>query len=805
MVEADNDAMPARIGPYRILRLLGEGSHGRVYLAEESDPPRRIALKVLRAAGAGEDLRRRFRREIELLAALEHPGIARLYAAGVADSDAGPLPWLAMEYIEGQDLLAYADSAKLDLRERLALLAEISRIVHFAHTRGVVHRDLKPANLLVDASRKPRVLDFGIAHLVLDEATPMTRVGQVLGTVPYMSAEQLAGTDRADPRNDVYSLGVIAYELLCGHLPYPGLSKSTVLEALAMIRAGRIERLSQHLPAARGDTETVVMKAMAQESAHRYGSAAELAGDLDRLLLSQPIEARPPTAGYLAGLFVRRHKAITAAAVIAVLALVGGAAVAIRYGLAEAEARQQADARSAEAEAVNAFLEKMLTAATPDEELGRDLRVREVLDSARASLGAERNEALSSTLYRTLGASYLALADSDTALTLLDEARRRAIASYGADSTQARAAKLLHAEALVQKNQLAEAGSEIADITTATQPELDARKQALRARRLQGTIQREQGQFAEAEKIWADVHADALKLLGPDDDFTLTVAGDHAVALQDNGDLKGARAEQEQLLEQQTQRLGPDHPDTLTARSSLAATTAYLGDLPAAVAMMREVVAGMRKTFGDTHPETLTAMGNLGAMLNDTGAEAEGLKLSQEVLDARLRHLGPASRNSIDAYTTVGVAQAALGQSDAAEKTFRTALAAADTQPQALAESALLVRANLSSLLMKLNRLAEARHELELTVASSIAIKGKDNWQTAASQSLYGECLFRLRDLPAAEAAQQAALTAFTATLGPEHDRSQLARERLQKVLLAEGKADQAAALAPAKAPAVTP
>ena len=805
MVEADNDAMPARIGPYRILRLLGEGSHGRVYLAEESDPPRRIALKVLRAASAGEDLRRRFRREIELLAGLEHPGIARLYATGVADSDAGPLPWLAMEYIEGQDLLAYADGAKLDLRERLALLAEISRIVHFAHTRGVVHRDLKPANLLVDASRRPRVLDFGIAHLVLDDASRMTQVGQVLGTVPYMSAEQLAGTGGADPRNDVYALGVIAYELLSGHLPYPGLSKSTVLEALAMIRAGRIERLSQHLPAARGDTETVVMKAMAQESAHRYGSAAELAGDLDRLLLSQPIEARPPTAGYLAGLFVRRHKAITAAAAIAVLALVTGTLVSIRYGLAEAEARQQADARSAEAEAVNTFLEKMLTAATPDEELGRDLRVREVLDSARASLGAERNAALSSTLYRTLGASYLALADSDTALTLLDEARKRAIASYGADSTQARAAKLLHAEALVQKNQLAEAGSEIADIATAKQPELESRRQALRARRLQGTIQREQGQFAEAEKIWAAVHAEALKLLGPDDDFTLTAAGDHAVALQDNGDLKGARAEQEQLLAQQTQRLGSDHPDALTARSSLAATTAYLGDLPAAVTMMREVVAGMRKTFGDSHPETLTAMGNLSAMLNDTGAEAEGLTLSQEVLDARLRHLGPASRNSIDAYTTVGVAQAALNQSEAAEKTFRTALAAADTRPKALAESALLVRANLSSLLMKQNRLVEARHELELTVTSSIAIKGADNWQTAASQSLYGECLFRLHDLPAAEAAQQAALNVFTATLGPEHERSQLARERLQKVLLAEGKADQAAALAPAKTSAPAP
>ncbi len=802
MAEADHDALPARIGPYRILRLLGEGSHGRVYLAEESDPPRRVALKVLRAAGAGDDLQRRFKREIELLAALEHPGIARLYAAGVADSDAGPLPWLAMEHVEGRELQAWAEGAKLDLRGRLALLAAISRIVHFAHTRGIVHRDLKPANLLVDASGQPHVLDFGIAHLVRDDGTPMTRVGQVLGTVPYMSAEQLAGRDAGDPRNDVYALGVIGYELLSGHLPYPGLSQSTVLEALAMIRAGRIERLSQHLPTARGDTETVVMKAMAQESAHRYGSAAELAGDLDRLLHNQPIEARPPTAGYLASLFIRRHKAISAAVAVAMLALVGGAGIAIRYGLAEADARQQADARSAEAEAVNAFLEKMLTAATPDEELGRDLRVREVLDSARASLGTEHNEALSSTLYRTLGASYLALADSDTALALLDEARQRSIASYGPGSRQARAAQLLHAEALVQKNRLAEAGAEIADIASASQPDLESRKQSLRARRLQGTIQREQGQFAAAERIWDAVRADARTQLGPDDALTLTVAGDHAVALQDIGNLDGASVEQEQLLARQMQRLGPDHPDTLTARSSLAATTAYLGDLPKAVAMMREVVAGMRKVFGDGHPETLTAIGNLGAMLNDSGAAAEGLTLGQEVLAERLRHLGPASRNSIDAYTTVGVAQAALDQGEAAERSFRSALAAADTRPEALGESALLVRANLASLLMKQNRLAEARKELELTVASSIAIRGAGDWQTAAAQSQYGECLFRLRELPAAEAAQRASLETFTATLGPDHERTQLAHDRLGKILVAEGKADQAA---PRQAPATSP
>ena len=221
--------LPAKIGPYRIRGLLGEGASGRVYLAAESDPPREVALKVLRAASLPAEAQLRFRREAELLARLEHPAIARLYAAGVADTEAGPLPWLAMERVQGRELLDYARSQSLSIERKLALLAEIGRAVHYAHSRGVVHRDLKPANILVDADGHPHVLDFGVSHMVREDAA-MTVDGQVLGTVPYMSTEQLAGSRTAgDPRSDVYALGVIAYELLSGVLPYPGLSKSTVL------------------------------------------------------------------------------------------------------------------------------------------------------------------------------------------------------------------------------------------------------------------------------------------------------------------------------------------------------------------------------------------------------------------------------------------------------------------------------------------------------------------------------------------------------------------------------------------------
>ena len=186
--------LPRQIAGYEILRLLGEGGMGRVYLAREAHPPREVALKLVRGLD-GEALAR-FRREVELLAPLEHPGIARLYAAGEADFGGVRLPWLALEYVQGSDLLAYAGEHDLDLPARLRLLIAVCRAVHYAHGRGVVHRDLKPGNVLVGADGQPRVLDFGIARLRGEGGAGMTQLGQVLGTVPYMSPEQLAGDAR---------------------------------------------------------------------------------------------------------------------------------------------------------------------------------------------------------------------------------------------------------------------------------------------------------------------------------------------------------------------------------------------------------------------------------------------------------------------------------------------------------------------------------------------------------------------------------------------------------------------------------
>src|SRR5580704_6153205 len=273
-------ALPDRVGPYRILGRLGAGGMGMVYQAEQEHPRRIVALKVIRPGWSTPELLRRFERESQALGRLQHPGIAQIYEAGTADAGAGPQPYFAMEFIQGQALGKYADAIHLDTRGRLELIAKICEAVQHAHQRGIIHRDLKPGNVLVDQTGQPKILDFGVARITDGDAqaTRQTDLGQLVGTLTYMSPEQvLADPLELDARSDVYALGVIAYELLAGCLPYQ-LSK-TLHEAVETIRETDPAPLSSVNPRLRGDIETILAKALEKDKARRYNSAADLAAD----------------------------------------------------------------------------------------------------------------------------------------------------------------------------------------------------------------------------------------------------------------------------------------------------------------------------------------------------------------------------------------------------------------------------------------------------------------------------------------------------------------------------------------------
>ncbi len=385
----DEEELPpgARIDEFVVQGLLGRGGMGNVYVAQQDKPRRTVALKVIRRGLATAALLRRFEHEAELLGRLHHPGIAQIYAAGTAlapSPDGQPptsQPFIAMELVNGPPLHVYARDQRLTAGQCMGLVAMVCDAVHHAHQRGVIHRDLKPGNILVDERGHPRILDFGVARTAdadRDAATMHTRVGQIIGTLPYMSPEQVLGdASEVDTRTDVYALGVVLYQLLAGRLPLD-VSGTSIAEAARMIRDETPARLGQVDRSMRGDIETIAARAIEKDKSRRYQSAADLADDLRRYIAGKPVLARQDSALYVIRKQINRHKGAVASAVILILGTFVFAVHATYQARANAAlahaqeqearraelARDEADRQRSRADSAAGRLEKELSAST---------------------------------------------------------------------------------------------------------------------------------------------------------------------------------------------------------------------------------------------------------------------------------------------------------------------------------------------------------------------------------------------------------------------------------------------------------
>ncbi len=376
---ADSRGVPAHIGRYRLIREIGAGGMGIVYEAEQESPKRRVALKVMRARGGSAGQRStRFIREGQIQAGLVHPCIAQIYETGIETVEGRPTHFMVMELIEGVSLSAYLRDHELSIDQRVELMLSICEGVSFAHQRGVIHRDLKPANVLVCGTidgPKPKILDFGIAKLTNHElglASMQTSAGEILGTLAYMSPEQVSGKSAdVDTRSDIYALGLILYEMLTGRLPID-VRELSVPEALRRITEDAPSRLSTLSPGLRGDLETIVHKAIDKDKTRRYDSIFEFAADLRRFLRDEPISARPPSAIYQLRKFARRNRTIVGS-LAAVLVVLVAAVVALTFATINANrARDIAERETAVSEGVSQALLYALTAATPKGSLGKE-------------------------------------------------------------------------------------------------------------------------------------------------------------------------------------------------------------------------------------------------------------------------------------------------------------------------------------------------------------------------------------------------------------------------------------------------
>lgn len=798
-------ALPESIGPYRVLEWLGEGGMGHVYRAEQTSPRRDVAIKLSRTLSAGADTLRRFARETELLGTLEHPNIARLYSSGAIDSPLGSTPYLVMELVRGQPL--NEATRGWSLRRKLALLATLARAVHYAHTRGVIHRDLKPANVLVTADGEPKVLDFGVARAragsAVDEASQLTRIGEVVGTLAYMAWEQLNGLPgQADPQVDVYSLGAIAYELLSGVRPYPGLPTQSIAAALEMLRDQPPQPLASREPSCRGDLGTIVMKALARDPAQRYDSALALAGDLERYLDGRPIEARPPTARYVIGLFVRRHRTLAAAAAFSMLSLVAASVIATRAALAESRARTAAELRAAQLDASTRFLEDMLTSADPEHAQGRETTVRQLLDLARINLDGDAgmDPAVRALAARAIGMSYAQLGDTATGLRLLDEADAalNAAGTTLGDRYSRQKLALTRAQILVVMGQYQQSLDLLAPLLAGPVPDdelglrqrLDAEQTALVGN---GNL----GHSRKALDMGLATAALAESRLGPTDKATLTSRLNVATMRYYMGQLAEARASFTALMPDIERGYGHDHPYTLIARQNQANTLRDGGDLQAATAQLRGVVADMGRVLGADHYTTLSARLALGrALAEDPAQRGEAEALVRAVHEQYRLQRGDSAQTTLSTAATLARLLADAGKREAAEAMYWQIIAVRDRMPGGDSSDRLGAYHDLARLYLETGQLARAEAQLATLVSRALASEnlGPAHPATLAYQLSLGDVLLRQDRAAAARQLLDAAAARSLATLGPAHRRSVQLLEKLVAADQALGLAAELAA-----------
>ena len=641
-----------RIASYEILDSLGEGGMGVVYLARQDHPPRRVALKLLRPGLATQAMLRRFEHEAEVLGRLQHPGIAQIMEAGTAETGYGPQPFFAMELVEGRRLTDYAEAHRLNVRQRLELLDKVCEAVQHAHQKGVIHRDLKPANILVQDDGQPKVLDFGVARVAgtdLQSASLHTEPGQLLGTSPYMSPEQVAGNPRdLDTRSDVYALAVVGYELLTGRLPC-GLDSKPLTEAVRAIAEDTPARLGSINRVFRGDLETIFRKALDKDKNRRYSSVSAFSADLRRYLRNEPITARTPSTLYVLGKFARRNKGLTLGMALALLILVAGVIAVGAYAVAakrsEADARRAesgaktqhalADQAREESEAVTGFLENMLEKANP-KQIGPAVRVKEVLDRASETIGTRFADRplVEARLHEVIGRTYRELSDyplAESHLLRALELRRRHL------------------------------GNEHADVAKSLND--------------WGVLLKLTGDYEGAETRLREALAMQYRLLGPEhEDVAMTLYHLTSVMLA-KGDYAGAEITCRQTLDIARKLYGEEHANVAACLHDLAMALSGRGNNAEAEEFFRQALAMRRKLLGEDHVAVALTLSGLGLLLEGKGDYTGAEPLLREALDIQRKRSGPGHPAVARSLTELGRLLEKKGDRAEADQLLREAAA----------------------------------------------------------------------------------------------------------------------------------
>jgi serine/threonine-protein kinase len=681
--EPSPSLLSRRFGPYRIKQVLGEGGMGVVYLAEREDLGSFAAIKILRDASLSPVRRERFASEQRTLAHLNHPAIARLYDA---DTLQDGTPWFVMEYVEGVPLTEYCRTHNSSLPERLALFRAVCEAVLHAHQHAIIHRDLKPSNILVKADGTVKLLDFGIAKQLesLDMSAEQTRTGLRLMTPAYAAPEQVRG-HRVGVHSDIYSLGVILYELLAGRLPFdltnctPGEAETIITEqeperpsaaAKRVIELpGGASRLESASKTAWADLDVLCLTAMHKDPARRYPTVEALIRDVDHYLDAEPLEARPDTVGYRLGKFVRRNwRAVSVAAAVAVL-LIG---LTVFYTVRLAHARNAALAQAARTQRIQQFMTNLFQGG--DEEAGPSdsLRVVTLLDRGVQEARTLNSEpAVQAELYMTLGTIYFQLGNFDRADSLLTASLEQRRTLFGANSPEV--VKSLVALSTLRDGQAEyDEGERVAREALATARRAVPANAALvaTATTALGQILTNRGDYEQAIPLLTEaVRLDSVANVPPSDLSTsvTALANTHFYA----GHYAISDSLNRRVVEIDRVVYGPHHPNVGDDLINLGAIQAEWGHYPEAEGYYRQALQIFRDWYGDNHYETASAMTMIGRVLVPQGKLEEAADLLKQSLAIRERVYGSDHPNVASTLNELGRVAQQEGKLDEAEADFR--------------------------------------------------------------------------------------------------------------------------------------
>lgn len=779
-------ALPSAIGPYQIKSVIGKGGMGIVYLAEQAEPIRRtVALKVIKVGMDTEQVIARFESERQAVARMNHPNVARVLDAGATETGR---PYFVMEYVAGQTITAYADTHRLTVRQRLELFIQACRAVEHAHQKAIIHRDLKPSNILVTTASpgEPgvvKVIDFGLAKAIgsgLSGGVAITEAGQMLGTPEYMSPEQAdLGSVDIDTRTDVYSLGVVLYELLAGVLPFDpqSLRSGGLLQVQRIIReveppspADGLSRLGpeaddvaekRRVPlrslslTLNGEIEWVIRKALRKERSERYATATELADDVRRYLDHQPLRAGPDSLGYRARKFLRRNRGTVAAGGLVAAALVAGAigtswqavrATRAQTGLETAlgVVRQQ----KSEVDASNQNLriaQRDLTSA-----LAEVRRQKAEVDSANAGLSAV-NRFLTEDLLQSADPGQ-ARGDQLTVREALDIASAdidRRFADQPAVEASIRYTLAVTYDALGE----AEAGLPHARRSLEIRRKTlgDAHPDTVASLNAVVTVLQSLGRTDEAETLSREALERARPLAAGHPQVLVTALSNAAAAEE----ARGRHAEAERLLREALlttrKAFGDEHPATLTAINNVATMLTATARPADAEPLLREVIATNRRLFGDDHPDTLLARCNLARALQDQKKPAEAETLIRDALGRLRKVLGDNHPAVFSQMRNLGSTLEDQERYDEAVQLYRPALAAlrkryGDDHPETITAAN-----HLASLLLATGQVQEAATVNRQVLASCRRQLGEGHPFTIMSMNNLGIALWKLEQFAEAE------------------------------------------------------